>query len=252
MPYYGSDLRDGIAGNPFGEELFEYVFDMDFTSVSCQFPGIAIECDDALKEEIAEAFITSISDALHIEIEFNYGTAKAVTISGREAIKRHYQTSFFDKGVYITVTHNECSLEEDDYDADPVIDPIVAAIQQIEKQYRDRVIIRACILYHMTIGYNYGTTILWTYGDTEPLAATQLLNYMKEGTIWLYSDSGPDFYDLLLDKVLEFTKWTGPEAISVFWDHVPENNTELRARLIKLINDWQREHPNYSGLILSL
>ena len=80
--------------------------------------------------------------------------------------------------------------------------------------------------YHFDFGCHYGNDFLWIRGNAERLAAGQLDFAMRR----FHWNSKVD-YEKLLDLAFEVIDWLPTDWIEVFWDHVPKEDAELRARL---------------------
>ena len=229
MPYYGRDTRNGISGNPLGE-LFDGVtsYCMDYGHC-CNILSMIIYCEQSRRETLAEEFESALkrySEEHNPDGELHYCDSAALVP--------------FEDGIYV-YTPGYTSVEDEDSEIDPLTDPLKAAIEAIQKQ-QPNARIAVCLPYHFDYGYHYGANYLWTEGNTKPLIAKQLIEWMADKKFWkCCSWEGVD-YETILEYLLTLSDEMDAEWVQLFWSHVPANDPELRARLLERLQNWNTNH----------
>lgn len=227
---------------PFGtlSHFIEYNFN-GWNGAEGVFPQIMIECEAPMRESIAadyQSFINRFVDEKNKELDETFYSE----IDEEYPYEPDYyfccpEIRIFDSGLYIYAGVS-CSVENPELEINPLIEPVEDTLKMIKKKYPE-VIISVLLKYHFNFGYHYGNNYLWIKGNAEHLAAKQLDCAMRN---FRWGDRID--YEELLDLAFELIDGLPADWIEVFWQHVPPNDAELRARLLQKIEKWKEEHPD--------
>ena len=80
-------------------------------------------------------------------------------------------------------------------------------------------------------------------GNTKPLIAKQLAGWMKCNEFWDCLSNEEDF-EVFLNFLLDLSDEMDAEWVHLFWSHIPENDPDLRVRLLELFDQKGKNNIN--------